>query len=96
MPSPNHVSVLPTGYRFAMASVIDDAKQRGQDAKYVSPPIQLKDQFLAVEDNANHRLKAEQYAHDAKLKAENVAHDVKLKAQSLDTKRRKSQFGWGY
>jgi len=61
-----------------------------------SPPNPIEGSIFAVEDNANNRLKAEQYAHDAKLKAENVAHDVKLKAQSLDTKRRKSQFGWGY
>ena len=30
----NHVYPLPTGYRFAMTSVIDDAKKKGQDAKY--------------------------------------------------------------
>jgi hypothetical protein len=40
MPSPmsqhSHVSALPTGYRFAMASVIDDAKKKGTEAKYVS------------------------------------------------------------
>jgi hypothetical protein len=29
----NHVTPLPTGYRFAMASVMDDAKKKGQDAK---------------------------------------------------------------
>ena len=32
-PTQNHVSALPTGYRFAMASVIDDAKAKGVDAK---------------------------------------------------------------
>jgi hypothetical protein len=37
LPITNHVSSLPTGYRFAMASVIDDAKKKGQDAKYVHP-----------------------------------------------------------
>ena len=29
----NHVYNLPTGYRFAMASVVDDAKKKGQEAK---------------------------------------------------------------
>ena len=33
IPSPNHVSSLPTGYRFAMASVVDDPKKIGQDTK---------------------------------------------------------------
>jgi hypothetical protein len=35
IPQNNHVSALPTGYRFAMASVIDDAKKKGTEAKYV-------------------------------------------------------------
>ena len=32
----DHVSALPTGYKFAMASVIDDAKNKGTEAKYHS------------------------------------------------------------
>jgi hypothetical protein len=31
----NHVYSLPTGYRFAMASVVDDAAKKAQEAKYL-------------------------------------------------------------
>jgi hypothetical protein len=93
--SQNHVSAMPTGYRFAMASVIDDAKKKGQDAKYPSPSnfhpqlsLRVKGQLISCcwGSELTFRLKAEEYAHDAKLKAESLGHDAKLRAEDAKAK----------
>ncbi len=53
MPTYSHVSALPTGYRFAMASVIDDAKKKGQDATYFPQRSHEGRRYLEFDSRVN-------------------------------------------